>query len=171
MSCDSLAGWWWWCWDDLEKDHSVCDVVTRWSCGCSVCDLCMITVRLRGNPLKPVWFHLWSLSDHRFVLVTRWSRWYIAWPVSQVWDGSCGTWDLRWWLINILVVHIVIISCFIMVAINLINLFNAMFFLALMFLVVVSLQVHSMYWPDMSCQIAGDVVIAWLLVVVSIRAS
>lgn len=105
VSSNSLGGCWWWCWNDLEKDHSVCDVVTRWSCGYSVCDLWVITV---------------------FVLVTRWSRWYIAWPVIQVWDGSCGTWALRWWLISILVVHIVVISCFIMVVVNLINLLNAM---------------------------------------------
>jgi hypothetical protein len=30
---DSLAGSRWWCWDDLEDDHSACGVVTRWSHG------------------------------------------------------------------------------------------------------------------------------------------
>ena len=82
-------------------------------------------------------FVMWSRGDHVDVpfVIREWSPFcfghevieaYMAWPVSQVWDGSCGTWDLRWWLISILVVHIVIISCFIMVAINLINLLNAM---------------------------------------------
>ena len=59
----------------------------------------------------------------------------------------------------------------IMVAINLINLFNAMLLSCLDVFGCVSLQVHSMYWPGVSCQIAGDVVIALLLVVISIRAS
>ena len=115
-------------------------------------------------------FCLWSVSDHRFVLVTRWSRWYMAWPVSQVWDGPCGNWDLRWWLISILVVHIVIISCFIMVAINLINLLNAMLLSCLDAFGCCELAstLNVLTWRVMKdCKWCRD----WLFVKVSVRAS
>ena len=39
------------------------------------------------------------------------------------------------------------------------------------FWLIVSLQVHSMYWPGMSCQFEGHAVIPWLLIVVSVRVS